>query len=53
MLADIAEIHDRPDSQLGEILESAIGRLGAAIDVIIYFLKIREVLILRAGPRRR
>jgi hypothetical protein len=50
VLADIAEIDNSFDSTLGEILESAIGRLGAAIDMIVYFLKVRDVSVLRASP---
>jgi hypothetical protein len=50
VLADVAEIHNRLDSKLDEIFESVIGRLGASVDVIIYSLEVREVLVPRAGP---
>ena len=51
VLADIAEVDDRLDSKLGEIPESAIGGLGATIEVIVYLLKVRKVLIVGTGPR--
>lgn len=52
VLADVAEIDHGLDSEAGDFLESAFGRLGPPIDVIVDLLKIAQVLIAGVGPRR-
>jgi hypothetical protein len=49
MFANVAEIDDCLYSEFGQLLETTIAGLSSAINVIVHFLKIVEVVVLRTA----